>query len=223
MSNEESYAISPVQQRYTVDSDAAVCLSSTPGSKASMRQRGLITQRRAVLGASLGLTPWLAGSAKATDADAMRPQVGDRFVFLIGPKQGQIVKREDLALGGPQVQTYPVDPSSGVVRNGSPWNIVLLARFDPATLSAETRARAADDLVAYSAICTHQGCPVNMWSDEKKAFVCSCHGSTYDPKNGAAVIWGPAPRPLPSLGLKLDNDAPVVATGFSSRVGPEQT
>jgi Rieske Fe-S protein len=188
-----------------------------------MRQRGLITQRRAVLGASLGLTPWLATAAKATDADAMRPQAGDHFVFLTGPKQGQVVKIDDLQLGGPQIQTYPIDPHSKVVRNGSPWNIVLLARFDPATLSAETLARAANGVVAYSAVCTHQGCPVNMWSDEKKAFVCSCHGSIYNPKDGATVIWGPAPRPLPSLGLKLDNDTPVVAAGFSSRVGPQLT
>jgi rieske iron-sulfur protein len=187
-----------------------------------MSHRGTLTQRRVVLGAGLGLAPWLASGAKATDAEAMRPQVGDRFVFLIGPKQGQVLKRDDLALGGPQVQTYPIDPASGVVRNGSPWNIVLVARFDPATLSDATRARAADGVVAYSAICTHQGCPVNMWSDEKKAFVCSCHGSIYDPRDSAAVLWGPAPRPLPSLGLQLVDDAPVVAAGFSARVGPQQ-
>jgi Rieske Fe-S protein len=172
--------------------------------------------------ASFGLVPWLARIAKATDADA-RAQVGDRFVLLTGPKKEQVVKRDDLALGGPQVQTYPIDPSSGVIRNGSPWNIVILARFDPAELSADTRARAADGVVAYTAVCTHQACPVNAWSDEKKAFVCSCHGSIFDPRERAAVMWGPAPRPLPSLGLKLDEDgALVVAAGFSDRVGPQQ-
>jgi rieske iron-sulfur protein len=185
-----------------------------------MGQRGLISQRRAVLGAGLGLMPLLAGAAKATDADAMRAQPGDRFVFLAGPNQGQVVKRDDLPLGGPQVQTYPVNPGR-VVRNGSPWNIVLLARFDPSQLSADTLARAADGVVAYTAVCTHQGCPVNMWSDEKKAFVCSCHGSIYNPRDAGAVLWGPAPRPLPSLGLKLQDGAPVVAAGFSARVGPE--
>jgi rieske iron-sulfur protein len=187
-----------------------------------MSHRGAITQRRAVLGAGIGLAPWLTSAVKAAGADAMRPQVGDHFVFLTGSKQGQVVKRDDLALGGPQVQAYPIDPASGVVRNGSPWNIVLVARFDPATLSDATRARAADGVVAYSAVCTHQGCPVNMWSDQKKAFVCSCHGSIYNPRDGAAVLWGPAPRPLPSLALKLEGGIPVVATGFSSRVGPEQ-
>ena len=54
-----------------------------------MRQSNLMCERRAVLGASLGLAPWLVGAAKATNADAMRAQVGDRFVFLIGPKRGR--------------------------------------------------------------------------------------------------------------------------------------
>jgi Rieske Fe-S protein len=161
-------------------------------------------------------------SAKAKEADAMPPQQGDRFVHLTGPRKGQVVARDDLALGGPQVQAYPVDPGSGVVRNASRLNLILLARFDPAELSEATRARAADGIVAYSAICTHQGCPVNMWSSSKTGFVCSCHGSIYNPKDDANVVWGPAPRALPSLGLKLEDGAPVVAAGFSTRVGPTQ-
>ena len=48
-----------------------------------------------------------------------------------------------------------------------------------ANLSEETRGRAAEGVVAYSAVCTHQACPVNMWSKERDAFVCSCHGSVY--------------------------------------------
>jgi rieske iron-sulfur protein len=184
--------------------------------------RGPIRQRRAVVTAGLGLAPWLVASANARDADAIPPQPGDRFVYLTGPKKGEVVKHDDLALGGPQVQVYPVDPTSGVVRNGSRLNLVLVARFDPNGLSADTRARAADGVVAYSAVCTHQGCPVNMWSNDHAAFVCSCHGSLYDPKDGAKVVWGPAPRPLPSLGLRLEDGAPVVAAAFSSRVGPTQ-
>jgi rieske iron-sulfur protein len=184
--------------------------------------RGTLSRRRTVIGAGLGLAPWLARTANAVTPDAMHPQLGDRFVFLTGPKQGQVVKLDDLPVGGPQEQAYPVDPASGVVRNGTPFNLVLLARFDPAVLAAGTLARAADGVVAYSAVCTHQGCPVNMWSSEKNDFVCSCHGSTYDPRDGAKVVWGPAPRPLPSLGLKVQDGFPVVATGFSSRVGPEQ-
>ena len=110
----------------------------------------------------------------------------------------------------------------GTVRNETPLNLVILARFDPADLSEETQAQAAEGVVAYSAVCTHQACPVNMWSKERDAFVCSCHGSVYNPRNGAEVMAGPAPRPLPSLGLKIADGTVVVASGFSGRVGGTQ-
>lgn len=192
--------------------------------------------RRAVLGTvvstALGtvlgptLAPLLIGAARAEDEaakpEAARPpQPDDHFVFLTGPNKGQLVKVDNLAVGGPQVQVYPVGPD-GAVRNETPLNLVILARFDPAALSEETRGRAAEGVVAYSAVCTHQACPVNMWSKDRDAFVCSCHGSVFDPRNGAEVIGGPAPRPLPSLGLKNVDGAVVVASGFSSRVGGTQ-
>src|SRR6476620_8979797 len=102
------------------------------------------------------------------------PAPHDRFAFLTGPKKGQVVRAEDLALGGPQVQAYPMAPD-GTVRSDSRLNLVILARFGPAALSDETRARAADGVVADSAICTHQGCPVNMWSKERNAVVPRLH------------------------------------------------
>jgi len=177
--------------------------------------------RRAVLGPvfALALAPLLVGVARAEDE--LPPQPGDRFVFLTGPNKGQVVRLDNLAMGGPQVQVFPAGPD-GTVRNGTPLNLVILARFDPAELSDETRERAAEGVVAYSAVCTHQACPVNMWSKARDGFVCSCHGSVFDPKNGAAVLDGPAPRPLPSLGLKIADGAVAVASGFSSRVGGTQ-
>ena len=175
-------------------------------------------ERRTIL--TLALAQLLAGPARAADEGeaAKPPAPDDRFVFLSGPKKGQVVRVEDLALGAPQVQAYPMAPD-GTVRNDSRLNLVILARFDPATLNDETRTRAADGIVAYSAVCTHQGCPVNMWSKEKSAFVCSCHGSIYDPRKAAEVIFGPAPRPLASLGLKLKDGVVLVASTFSGHVG----
>jgi rieske iron-sulfur protein len=179
-------------------------------------------QRRALLGAGLGLVPLFAGVARADSPAELPPQIGDRFAFLAGDKQGQVIKVADLPLGGPQVQAYPIDPKSGVVRDGSRLNLVILIRLDPSTLDADTRKISADGVVAYSGVCTHQGCAVNMWAKDVGALFCSCHGSIYDPKADAEVLGGPAPRPLPGLGLKLDGDVPVVAAGFSERVGPEQ-
>ena len=181
--------------------------------------------RRTVLG--LALSPLLVGIARAedetskVDSGRLPPQPGDHFVFLTGPNKGQVVRLDNLTIGGPQVQVYPVSPD-GTVRNETPLNLVILARFDPADLGEETRARAAEGVVAYSAVCTHQACPVNMWSKARDAFVCSCHGSVYDPRNGAEVMAGPAPRPLPSLGLKIAGGSLTVASGFSGRVGGTQ-
>ncbi len=181
-------------------------------------------QRRAVLKAALALAPWLISPTRAqdqaNDPASLHPQRGDRLVFLAGPKKGQPARSDDLVLGGPQAQAYPADPN-GVVRDGTPLNLVLLARVGGDGLDEETRARSADGVVAYSGVCTHQGCPVNMWSEDRKAMVCSCHGSTYDPKNSAAVLFGPAPRPLPALPLKSENGLLIVAGGFTGRVGPE--
>jgi len=181
-------------------------------------------ERRAVLGAGVALVPFLAGMARADEAGpaSLPPQPGDRFAFLTGDKKGQIIKTEEIPLGGPQIQAYPIDPKSGVVRDGSRLNLVLLARFDPATFDDATRARSADGVVAYSGVCTHQGCAVNMWASEAGLLFCSCHGSIYDPRHGAEVIGGPAPRALPSLALKVADGAPVVAEGFNGSIGPSK-
>jgi rieske iron-sulfur protein len=173
--------------------------------------------RRTVFG--LALTPLLVRAARADDAAAMPPQPNDRLVFLTGPKKDQVVKIDDLPIGGPQLQVYPAT-ADGTLRNGSRLNLVIVARFDPATLAEGTRARAAEGVVAYSGVCTHQGCPVNMWSKDRNAFVCSCHASVFDPKNAAEVIGGPAPRPLPALALKAADGAVAVAAPFDARVGP---
>jgi rieske iron-sulfur protein len=180
-----------------------------------------LCRRRALLGAAVALAPWAFFPARAKDQPdetAKRPQPGDHLVFLTGPRKDQPARAEDLELGGEQLQAYPADPK-GLVRDGSPLNLVLLVRVGADGLDEETRKRAADGVVAYSAICTHQACPVNQWSTEKLAMVCSCHGSTYDPKNSAKVIFGPAPLPLAALPLKSDNGQLVVAGGFIGRVG----
>jgi cytochrome b6-f complex iron-sulfur subunit len=62
--------------------------------------------------------------------------------------------------------------------------------------------------VAFSAICTHQGCTV---APAGRQFRCPCHGSVYDAATGK-VIDGPAPAPLAAVPVKVDG-ADVVAAG----------
>ena len=47
---------------------------------------------------------------------------------------------------------------------------------------------------AFSAVCTHVGCLLNVVADG--TVDCPCHGSRFRITNGA-VVTGPAPRPLP--------------------------
>src|SRR5215216_878782 len=62
------------------------------------------------------------------------------------------------------------------------------------------------DFVAYSAVCTHQGCTV-AYKGGKLA--CPCHGSVFDPAKGAQVVAGPAPSPLPEIPVKVEGDEVV--------------
>ena len=112
-----------------------------------------------------------------------------------------------------------MDPETKILRDGSLFNQVLLIRLDPAQLSAETREYAADGVVAYSAVCTHQGCPVSMWKTDAKALFCSCHAAQFDPKDRARVIDGPAPRRLPVLPLVISDGILTAGGGFVGSVG----
>ena len=57
----------------------------------------------------------------------------------------------------------------------------------------------AGKVVAFSAICTHQGCTV---APAGKILQCPCHGSTYDLATGDNT-GGPAPRPLAPITVKV--------------------
>jgi Rieske Fe-S protein len=158
-----------------------------------------------------------AVAARAEPADE-RPKVGDLLVSADSDSPTPL-EPKDIPAGGPQLLAWPKDAASVVVRKGSRLNKVLLLRFDPATLTAPTSERAAEGVVAYSAICPHAGCEVSVWDGERKILECSCHYSHYDPRAGAAVIDGPAPRALAALPLKILDGKLAVAKPFTSRVG----
>jgi nitrite reductase/ring-hydroxylating ferredoxin subunit len=176
---------------------------------------------KAALGFGLSLACRQSAAGPPDGPRMARPQRGDRLVFPFGDRAGQVIRPEDLPLGGPQQLAYPMDPATQVVRDGSLLNQVLLVRLDPSRLSEDTRAAAAGGVVGYSAVCTHQGCPVSMWKKEASTLFCSCHGAQYDPRDHGRVVDGPAPRRLAMLPLETLEGALVAAGGFSGRVGPQ--
>ena len=66
----------------------------------------------------------------------------------------------------------------------------------------------AGEFVAFSSICTHQGCPV---SDIANGTInCACHGSQFSVEDGS-VVAGPAPSPLPPVEVTVDGKSVVRA------------
>ncbi|TIC86567.1 Rieske (2Fe-2S) protein [Nocardioides sp. GY 10127] len=60
----------------------------------------------------------------------------------------------------------------------------------------------------FSAICTHQGCPVSQISAD--GIVCTCHGSVFDVSTGD-VLEGPAPSPLDSVDITVKDGEVTIA------------
>jgi len=78
-----------------------------------------------------------------------------------------------------------------------------------------------DNIVAYSKICTHVGCPAALYEQTTHHILCPCHQSTFDAPRGAKVIFGPATRPLPQLPMTVDAQGFLVAKhDFTEPVGP---
>lgn len=114
--------------------------------------------------------------------------------------------------GGPQPQSPPsVVPVASPLPPGT--ELAKLSDIPVGGTSAVTvdgqdilLARPTDGaVVAFSAICTHQGCLVSAAGSE---FDCSCHGSRFEAATGA-VLEGPARRALDRIPVAI-SDASVV-------------
>ena len=181
------------------------------------------TGRRSLLSGGVGLGVVLvAGASDAQDDPTHdRPKEGDLLIRVSGPEPMPLTP-DSIPLGAGQIMAWPMDPSGNVVRDGSRLNKVLLLRLDPSVLDAQTAERAAEGVVAYSAICPHTGCEVVNWLMDKQILDCPCHNSEYDPKAGARVVSGPSPRGLAALPLRIVDGRLVVARPFIGRLGIQQ-
>ena len=62
--------------------------------------------------------------------------------------------------------------------------------------------------VAYERACTHQGVSVN-YDPVTHKLVCPAHGAIFDPSNSAAVLQGPATRPLALVTVRVNADGTI--------------
>ena len=56
------------------------------------------------------------------------------------------------------------------------------------------------NFVAYSAVCTHEGCVVSYSNGQ---LACPCHVAIFDPANNARVVNGPARLALPKIPIEV--------------------
>jgi len=99
---------------------------------------------------------------------------------------------------------------------------VIIIKLGPGELRHPTNMNwTVDNIVAYSKICTHVGCPVALYEQTTHHILCPCHQSTFDATAGAEVLFGPAPRPLPQLPMGVDAEGYLIAKhDFYEPVGP---
>lgn len=194
--------------------------SKTESSTCLARRTLLVTAFASCIGVVAPRTAHAQDDAPGSDE---RPKKTDLLVFAEGEHAGEVIKPADLKVGGPPIKAWPMDSDSKVVRKGSRLNELLVVRLDAAEIDDETRPRAADGILAYTAVCSHAGCNVTAWvkqtEGDKTVFKCMCHNSEFDPRQSGQVVFGPAPRRLAVLPLTMADQTITVAAAFVGKVG----
>jgi menaquinol-cytochrome c reductase iron-sulfur subunit len=78
-----------------------------------------------------------------------------------------------------------------------------------ANSAAWLRRNNGNDFIAFSANCTHLGCPVR-WEKDAQLFMCPCHGGVYY-KDGT-VAAGPPPKPLTQYQVRIYHNQVQIKT-----------
>ncbi len=159
----------------------------------------------------------------ADPSEQLRQTMWDKDMRLTRDPDGTPIRAADVTLGsvfhvipeGLEDSEHPLEEKAKAA--------VLLMRLDPQDLnpSAGREDWAYNGIVAYSKICTHVGCPVALYEQQTHHLLCPCHQSQFDITREAAVIFGPAKRPLPQLPITVDSEGYLIArSGFTEPVGP---
>ena len=138
---------------------------------------GELTRRSAIRAAAVVLVGGVAGFAAARNSAAAKAKAGTTAANAYGAGSGgtsrALAKVSAIPSGGGRIITSPP---------------IVLVRSS------------SGQVHAFSAICTHQGCPVSTIADG--TIDCPCHGSKFDLATGK-VVAGPAPRPLPPVAVAV--------------------
>jgi len=150
----------------------------------------------------------------------LRHTVWRKGLRLVISDTGHPVKPADFSSPGGMITVIP----EGYQNNDDALvkATVIIIKFEPGELKSPTNLKwTVDNIVAYSKICTHVGCPVALYEQTTHHILCPCHQSTFDAPRGAQVLFGPANRPLPQLPMTVNPAGYLVAqSDFHEPVGP---
>jgi|TARA_Y100000814_G_scaffold276794_1_gene237294 rieske iron-sulfur protein len=194
---------------------------ASKAGKVYARRRELIIKgaQALTLGTFFSTNSYLLAANKKDDPRKHAVKVGDQLCLPSWEEDGRKVRPEDVLLNQPPLLVYPCEPESGVIKDRSRLNQILVARLEKNSLDKVTSENSADGVVAYSGLCTHTACAVSEWDESASVLVCPCHGSEFNPSQSGIRMNGPAPRSLPALPISLIDNSYVVTALFTSKVG----
>lgn len=183
-----------------------------------------------------------AASPQPQPAEERRPRGFSRREFIIGAIAGGAAATVAVLLPVTLIGDGDEEPGGGPMRIDGPGVVlVTYPRQRVASLSQLKQGEPVDfeyplqgqqnflvklgepaqggvgpdsDIVAFSSICTHMGCPLTgQYKDEHKILgPCPCHFTTFDLRHNGMVVLGQATQNLPQITLAIEDDA-VYATG----------
>jgi ubiquinol-cytochrome c reductase iron-sulfur subunit len=195
--------------------DRAVFLEDWDEGSSTFGRRRFLTKMLfgsfAALGAALVFPIRSLGPAPGRGFDSTAWTSGSRMVRT----SGLPVSVQELAVNG----VATVFPDGHIGEEDSQVVLIRLRSGEDSSTSEEDGSY--EGLVAFSKVCTHAGCPVGLFEEQTGHLLCPCHQSTFDVKDGAKPVFGPATRPLPQLPISADDEGNLIALGdFPDPIGP---
>ena len=193
-----------IQERHPVNSDAADREEFAKQWRIGAEQSRL-SRRKLIGGALGGAIGIMAVPAIVTLADlGPKPGPGTRRatiertiwaegVRLVNDITFQPIKVSDLEIG----QLVNAEPENLKDLEGAEFQrakakaAILIVRMDPDSIKIPESRKdwQVGGILSYSKICTHVGCPVNLWEQQTHHLLCPCHQSTFDLGDSGVVVF----------------------------------
>ena len=145
-----------------------------------------------------------------------RENNGGKLVYMVREDGVTKIRPEDVSVGG-QITAFPGIPGGTTNKWADSPVLLIHLRQEDADLLRErlypiNQGGLAGNLVAYSKICTHAGCPASLYEQQTNRLLCPCHQSQFLITDNAKPIFGPATRRLPLLPIEQDEAGFLRAT-----------